>query len=156
MWGPRIRVKGQDFGEKEGNSEGQSRRVSSFLLPTQTPRRQTTPGPGPRASQTRTPGFLYSKRGTRGGHPGTLTRPGRAQGPACRSRDPPARKLFWAKPTGRGATLQGAAPAARPRPRRARTPTPAVAPRCPPPGCSAAPAACPRPSLCPRHCSRFP
>lgn len=60
---------------------------------------------------------------------------------------------------GAGATLPGSpsrGAASRPRPHRDRTPTRCGAPRRPPPGCTAAPAVCPRQTPCPRRCLRFP
>lgn len=136
-------------------------------LPTQTPGRQPPLGLGREPYGPAPQGFFTQNTGPkvgdlRRGEDRTLTRPGRAEGSACRgSRALPVRKPAPAKPprASRARPTGGqpqAAPPATPRPHRARTPTQPGAPRLPLRGCTAVPAACPRPRLCPRRCSRFP
>lgn len=133
-------------------------------LPTQTSGRQPTPGLGQRPHGPAPQGFFTQNTGPevgdlRRGEDRTLTRPGRAEGPAYRgSRALPVRKPAPAKPRAARARPSRGQPQERrpPRPHRARTPTQPGAPRLPLRGCTAAPAACPRRRLCLRRCSRFP
>lgn len=89
------------------------------------------------------------------GHSGSANlTPGRP--PAVGLRHKPHRPALRVSYEHRGPSRCRPAPPARPRPRRARTPTRAGAPSCPPPGCTAAPAACRRPKPRPRRYPRLP
>ena len=88
--------------------------------------------------------------GPRVGRTPDVTRPGRAEGPAEE-----AARLDPRRP-GRPSRTTPRRAARPPRPRRARTPTRSGAPRRSLHGCTAAPAACPRPRPYPRRCPRSP